>query len=151
MVAGVAGSNPSDEGMDVCLLCLYVVLSSVGRGLCDGLITRPGEFYRVSNCVSDHRTPERGPMFQLGTTGKWIMMNCSVNHSSHRRWPGAHKGSHGWLSFVFRHWLRELWLYCACVERNCVSSYISAVIRRVSFAVVCCMFLIFNNIGSTLF
>jgi hypothetical protein len=29
--------------MDVCLLCLYeyVVLSCVGRGLCDGLITRP--------------------------------------------------------------------------------------------------------------
>jgi hypothetical protein len=26
--------------MDVCLLCLYVVLSYVGRGLCDGLITR---------------------------------------------------------------------------------------------------------------
>jgi endonuclease V-like protein UPF0215 family len=27
--------------MDVCLLCVYVVLSCVGRGLCDGLITRP--------------------------------------------------------------------------------------------------------------
>jgi hypothetical protein len=37
--AGIAGSNPA-EGMDVCLLCLYVVLSCVGRGLCDGLITR---------------------------------------------------------------------------------------------------------------
>jgi hypothetical protein len=33
MVARVAGSNPI-EGMDVCLLCLYVVLSCVGRGLC---------------------------------------------------------------------------------------------------------------------
>jgi len=32
-------------------LCLYVVLSCVGRGLCDGLITRPEESYRVSNCV----------------------------------------------------------------------------------------------------
>jgi hypothetical protein len=31
--------------------CLYVVLSCVGRGLCDGLITRPEESYRVSNCV----------------------------------------------------------------------------------------------------
>jgi hypothetical protein len=29
-------------------LCLYVVLSCVGRGLCDGLITRPEESYRVS-------------------------------------------------------------------------------------------------------
>jgi hypothetical protein len=38
--------------MDVCLLCLYVVLSCVGRGLCDGLITRPEESYRGSNCVN---------------------------------------------------------------------------------------------------
>jgi hypothetical protein len=33
LVAGVAGSNPA-RGIDVCLLCLYVVLSCVGRGLC---------------------------------------------------------------------------------------------------------------------
>jgi hypothetical protein len=32
-------------------LCLYVVLSCVGRGLCDGLITGPEESYRVSVCV----------------------------------------------------------------------------------------------------
>jgi hypothetical protein len=50
LVAGIAGLN-SARGMDVCLLCLYVVLSCVGRGLCDGLITRPEESYRVSNCV----------------------------------------------------------------------------------------------------
>jgi hypothetical protein len=31
--------------MDVCLLCVGCVLS--GRGLCDGLITRPEESYRV--------------------------------------------------------------------------------------------------------
>jgi hypothetical protein len=31
--------------------CLYVVLSCVGRGLCDGLIAHPEESYRVSNCV----------------------------------------------------------------------------------------------------
>jgi hypothetical protein len=68
-VAGVAVSNPA-RGMDVCLLCLYVVLSFVGRGLCDGLITRLEESYRVSNCMCDHRNPYRGPMFQLGTTGK---------------------------------------------------------------------------------
>jgi hypothetical protein len=48
--AGIAGLNPT-EGMNVCLLCLYVVLSCVGRGLCDGLITRPEESYRVSVCV----------------------------------------------------------------------------------------------------
>jgi hypothetical protein len=35
-LAGIVGSNPAG-GMDGCPLC---VLS--GRGLCDGLITRPG-------------------------------------------------------------------------------------------------------------
>jgi hypothetical protein len=47
--------------MDVCLLYLYVVLSCVGRGLCDGLITRSEGSYRVSNCVCDHRNPEKLP------------------------------------------------------------------------------------------
>jgi hypothetical protein len=46
---GSRGSNPA-RGMDVCLLC-YVVLSCVGRGLCDGLISRPEESYHVSNTV----------------------------------------------------------------------------------------------------
>jgi hypothetical protein len=50
LVSGVAVSNPA-RGMDVCLLCLYVVLSRVCRGICDGLITRPEESYRVSVCV----------------------------------------------------------------------------------------------------
>jgi hypothetical protein len=45
-VAGVVSSNPV-EGMDVCLLCFYVVLSCVARGLCDGLITRQEESYRM--------------------------------------------------------------------------------------------------------
>jgi hypothetical protein len=44
-----SGSNPAD-GMDVCLLCFCVVLSCVGKGLCDGPITRPEESYRVSVC-----------------------------------------------------------------------------------------------------
>jgi hypothetical protein len=46
----VVDSNPA-RGMDVCLLCLYVVLSCVGRGLCDGLISSPEESYRVFSCV----------------------------------------------------------------------------------------------------
>jgi hypothetical protein len=37
--------------MDVCFLCLYVVLSCVGRSLCDGLITLPDETYHVYKCV----------------------------------------------------------------------------------------------------
>jgi hypothetical protein len=38
---------------------LSVVLSCVGRGLCDGLITRPEESYHVSVCVWS-RNPEKG-------------------------------------------------------------------------------------------
>jgi hypothetical protein len=49
LVAGIAGSNAAG-GKNVCLLCLYGVLSCVGRGLCDGLITRPEKSYRASNC-----------------------------------------------------------------------------------------------------
>jgi hypothetical protein len=52
LVAGIVDSNPA-ECMDVCLLCLYIVLSCVGRGFYDGLITRPEESYRVSNCACD--------------------------------------------------------------------------------------------------
>jgi hypothetical protein len=53
LVAGVAGSNPA-RGMDV----LSVVLSCAGRGLCDGLITRPEESYHVSVCVI--KKPRKG-------------------------------------------------------------------------------------------
>jgi hypothetical protein len=33
------------------VLCSYVVSSYVGRGICDGLITRPEESYSVSNSM----------------------------------------------------------------------------------------------------
>jgi hypothetical protein len=56
LIAGMEGSNPA-RGMDVCLLCLYVVLSCVGRGLCDGLITHPEESYRV--CVYVIKKPQK--------------------------------------------------------------------------------------------
>jgi hypothetical protein len=69
LVAGVAGSNPA-RGMDVCLLCLCVVLSCVGRSLYDWLITRPEEPYSVSNCTCGHRNPERGSMCQVGKDKK---------------------------------------------------------------------------------
>jgi hypothetical protein len=59
LVAGVAVSNPA-RGKDVCLLCLCVLLSCVGRGLCDGLITRPEESYRVSNCMHAIKKPRKG-------------------------------------------------------------------------------------------
>jgi hypothetical protein len=60
MVAGIAGSNPP-ESMDGFLLCLFVVLSCVGRDLCDMLITRPVESYRVSDvCVIKKPQYRRG-------------------------------------------------------------------------------------------
>jgi hypothetical protein len=46
----------------------------------DGLITRPEESCCVSNCICDHRNPERGPMFQVGNERKmneW--MNENIN------------------------------------------------------------------------
>jgi hypothetical protein len=61
--------------MDVCLLCLYVVLSCVGRGLCDGLITRPEESYRVSNCVSlrNLKWGGQGPIWAVAPLVGWIL------------------------------------------------------------------------------
>ena len=47
-LAGIVGSNPA-RGMDVCVECC--VLS--GRGLCDELITRPEESYRIRFGVSE--------------------------------------------------------------------------------------------------
>ena len=41
--AEMVGSNPT-RGMDVCLLGVFVLS---GRGLCDELITRPEESYRL--------------------------------------------------------------------------------------------------------
>jgi hypothetical protein len=41
--------------------CVYMLLSCVGRGLCNGLIPRPEVSYLVSNCMRDHRNPERSP------------------------------------------------------------------------------------------
>ena len=40
--AGIVGSNPTGD-MDVCCECCVLL----GRGLCDGLITRPEESYRL--------------------------------------------------------------------------------------------------------
>jgi hypothetical protein len=58
LVAGMAGSNPAG-GHEFCLLCVYVVLSCVGRGLCDELIPRPEEFYHMSNKDSEPQTGHR--------------------------------------------------------------------------------------------
>jgi hypothetical protein len=60
----IVGSNPTG-GMDVCLLWVLCVLS--GRGLCDELITRPEESYRL-----------------------WCVVMCDIETSGMRRhWPTA--------------------------------------------------------------
>jgi hypothetical protein len=68
--------------MDVRLLCLYVVLSCVGRGLCDGLITRPEESYHVSVCVWSEK-PRKGPHVPVGNRRKmnewWMKRPNSQN------------------------------------------------------------------------
>jgi hypothetical protein len=49
--------------------CLSVVLSCVGGGLCDRLITRPEESYRVSVCDQETLKREaKGP--------SWILSAC---------------------------------------------------------------------------
>jgi hypothetical protein len=76
LVAGIAGSNPA-RGMDVCLLCLCVVLSYVGRCLCDGLITRPEESYRVSKCMwfRNLKGGGQGPIWAVEPLDGWICPN----------------------------------------------------------------------------
>jgi hypothetical protein len=56
--------------------CLYVVLSCVGRSLCNRLITRPEESYRVSNVCVITETPKGALCSKLGTKRKW--MNIDV-------------------------------------------------------------------------
>jgi hypothetical protein len=60
--------------MDICLLCLYVVLSCVGWGLWDGLITRLEESYRVSNSVSlrNLKGGGQGPIWAVEPMDGWI-------------------------------------------------------------------------------
>jgi len=42
-LAGTAGSNPAEAWRSVCCECCVLL----GRDLCDGLITRPEESYRL--------------------------------------------------------------------------------------------------------
>jgi hypothetical protein len=58
--------------MDICLLCLYVVLSCVGIGLCDGLITRPEESYRVYVCVWSRNNEKGGQRSGLDSKRLWM-------------------------------------------------------------------------------
>jgi hypothetical protein len=68
--------------MDVCLLWLYAVLSCVSKGLCDGLITRWEEFYRVSVCVWSRNHKKGGQRSILGYKRLWISRLLNDNFVS---------------------------------------------------------------------
>jgi hypothetical protein len=44
-----------------CLSLVFIcfVVSCVGRGICDGLITRPEESYRLSHCLCVIKKPQK--------------------------------------------------------------------------------------------
>jgi hypothetical protein len=81
----------SRSGYGCLSLVLYVVLSCAYGGLCNGLITRSEESYRVSNCMCNHRNPERGPMFQLGTYRKMSELMLML------------KGDENWSVYLIKH------------------------------------------------
>jgi len=66
-LAGIVGSNPAG-GMDVCVQCCVLP----GRGLCDGLITRPEKSCRLWCVMCDLETSRMRrpwPAFGRGATG----------------------------------------------------------------------------------
>jgi hypothetical protein len=56
------------------------VLSCVGRGLCDGLITRPVDSFRASNSVSlrNRKGAGQGPIWALDPLDGWISAQVSL-------------------------------------------------------------------------
>jgi hypothetical protein len=69
MVAGVAGSNPA-RGMDVCLLCLYVVSSCVVSATGLSLVQRSPT---VCLYVCDQETPKmevKGPSWTISAVNE---------------------------------------------------------------------------------
>jgi hypothetical protein len=64
--------------MDVCLLCSYVVLSCVGRGLWDGMITGPEQSYRVSVCVWSRYPEKGGKRSVLDYKRMWMNDECYI-------------------------------------------------------------------------
>jgi hypothetical protein len=59
----------SHSGHGCLSLCLNTVLSCVGRGLCDGLITGPNESYHVSNKIRE-TSKERHGLIRAGAPYK---------------------------------------------------------------------------------
>jgi hypothetical protein len=101
----------SRSSMDVCLLCLYVVLSCVGRGLCDELITHPEESYRVSVCVWS-RNPEKGGQRSI-LDYKRLWMNEWMNDADHK-----HRVRDLWRQFNIKMAIVIRFLLYAVIIRN---------------------------------
>jgi hypothetical protein len=74
--AAIVGSNPTG-GMDVCLSC---VLS--GRGLCDELITRTEESYRLWSVVDQETSWTRRPYPALGYRARENNNNNNNNNNN---------------------------------------------------------------------
>jgi hypothetical protein len=68
----------SRSGHGCLSLCFCVVLSCVGRGLCDGLITRPKESYLASKSMIK-KPQRRRPIPDLGCRAIGWMENLLVN------------------------------------------------------------------------
>jgi hypothetical protein len=58
---GLHIQTPVGAWMFVSCVYMLLLLSCVGRGLCNGLITRPEESFRVSLYVCDQETPKGRP------------------------------------------------------------------------------------------
>jgi hypothetical protein len=99
------------------------VLSCVGRGLCDGLITRPEESYRVSKYMCDHRNPKKGPYVLVGNERKMngIPFHIRIFYLSVakvRQWIG-----------LLLYWAKFHLSNSLCVYCNCDASEITPFVR----------------------
>jgi hypothetical protein len=86
---------------------VYVVLSCIGRGLCDGLITRPEEFYCVSVCVRSRNPEEGGQRSILDYKRLWMWISLPGTRLWHYF---AAKGTH--------------WSKLSCFQSFCFQSII---------------------------
>jgi hypothetical protein len=117
------------------LLCLYeyVVLSCVGRGHCDGMITRPEDSYRVYNCVWLRNLIQR-TRFNVGCSA--IGKPTVAGQHSHR-WTQ-------YLAFVAlmsaRYVNRLLWS-----QQNRFASFVSTKYPTVVYFADRCGYLLFNG------
>ena len=100
-IAEIEVSNPT-EGIDFRFLCF--VACCVGGGLCEELITRPGESWRVCLCACDLETSTvRLPGPEMGCCAKctrhkflWYDIGVSVKYRTDVREMGCEVGWWGW-------------------------------------------------------